>query len=70
MRLVLPQEAAAHEMACKLRLSVATAHNHVHSILEKLCVHDRRAAVERARRLGWIKPSRRQVARHTGRRLV
>jgi DNA-binding NarL/FixJ family response regulator len=42
------------EIARALTISVATARNHSQHILEKLDVHERREAVRRGRRLGWV----------------
>jgi two-component system secretion response regulator SsrB len=42
------------EIADALVLSLATVRKHSHAILEKLGVHERREAVRRARRLGWV----------------
>ena len=43
------------EIAKKLSLSVYTVKNHVHNIVEKLCVEDRHEAVEYARQRRWLK---------------
>ena len=43
-----------HEIAGTLTLKPATIRNHTQHILEKLDVHDRHAAVRRARRLGLV----------------
>jgi DNA-binding CsgD family transcriptional regulator len=42
------------EVAQKLGISVATARNHVHNILEKLEVHSKLEAVSLAFREGWV----------------
>ena len=42
------------EVAQKLGISVATARNHVHNILEKLEVHSKLEAVSLAFRRGWV----------------
>jgi DNA-binding CsgD family transcriptional regulator len=42
------------EVAQKLGISVATARNHVHNILEKLDVHSKLEAVSLAFRQGWV----------------
>lgn len=42
------------EIAVELMLSVATVRNHHQRILEKLDVHEKREAVRRGRRLGWV----------------
>lgn len=42
------------EIAAELVLSVATVRNHHQRILEKLEVHEKREAVRRGRRLGWV----------------
>jgi len=42
------------EIADVLILSLSTIRKHSHQILEKLGVHERREAVRRARRLGWV----------------
>lgn len=49
--------AAGHtdrEIATRLGLSFPTVRNHAQRILEKLAVHDRREALRRAQRLGWV----------------
>jgi two-component system, NarL family, nitrate/nitrite response regulator NarL len=43
-------------IAERLTLSVFTVKNHVHHILEKLQVQDRREAVEHARARRWLRP--------------
>ena len=42
------------EVAQKLGISVATARNHIHNILEKLEVHSKLEAVSLAFRRGWV----------------
>jgi DNA-binding CsgD family transcriptional regulator len=42
------------EVAQKLGISVATARNHVHNILEKLEVHSKLEAISLAFRRGWV----------------
>ena len=42
------------EVAQKLDISVATARNHIHNILEKLEVHSKLEAVSLAFRRGWV----------------
>jgi Bacterial regulatory proteins, luxR family len=42
------------EVAQKLEISLATARNHVHNILEKLEVHSKLEAVSLAFRRGWV----------------
>ena len=42
------------EVAQKLGISVATARNHIHNILEKLDVHSKLEAVSLAFRQGWV----------------
>ena len=49
-------------IAEKLSLSVYTVKNHVHHILEKLHVHDRREAVEHAHARHWLHPVSPSVA--------
>ena len=53
-------------IAERLSLSVYTVKNHVHHILEKLHVQDRREAVEHAYARHWLRPQR--VAVHYRRR--
>ena len=45
------------EVAQQLGISVATARNHVHNILEKLDVHSKLEAVSLAFRRGWVRRS-------------
>ena len=45
-------------IAEQLSLSVFTVKNHVHHILEKLHVQDRREAVEHAYARHWLRPQR------------
>jgi DNA-binding NarL/FixJ family response regulator len=51
---LLAQGKTDREIADVLVLGLTTARKHSHSILEKLGVHERREAVRRARRLGWV----------------
>jgi len=44
------------EIASELGLSVATIRKQSHGIIKKLTVHERREALRRARRLGWLPP--------------
>ena len=46
------------EVAQELGISVATARNHIHNILEKLEVHSKLEAVSLAFREGWVTGSR------------
>lgn len=51
------------EIAAELNLSLHTVKNHVHNILEKLAVHDRRKAVTLAENRGLLGQSLRMTAR-------
>jgi DNA-binding NarL/FixJ family response regulator len=51
---LLAQGKTDREIADALVLSLTTVRKHSHQILEKLGVHERREAVRRARRLGWV----------------
>jgi len=42
------------EIASALSIAPRTARNHAQHVLEKLSVHDRKEAVRRARRRGWV----------------
>ena len=46
------------DIARELGISLATARNHTHNILEKLDVHSRLQAVSLAFQLGWVKSAR------------
>jgi DNA-binding NarL/FixJ family response regulator len=48
---------ANKEIAKRLSLSLHTVKNHVHNIVEKLCVEDRFEAVEYARKQRWLRRS-------------
>ncbi len=53
LRLVA-QHLSNKEIARKLKLSLYTVKNHIHNIVEKLCVESRYQAVEYARRRRWL----------------
>jgi DNA-binding NarL/FixJ family response regulator len=46
------------DIARELGISLATARNHTHNILEKLDVHSRLQAVSLAFQQGWVKSAR------------
>jgi DNA-binding NarL/FixJ family response regulator len=50
----MAEEKTDRKIAITLSLSAATVRNHSQQILERLGVHNRREAVRRARRLGWV----------------
>ena len=58
---LIAESLSNRRIAERLSLSVFTVKNHVHHILEKLQVQDRREAVEHADARHWLRP--RQVAR-------
>ena len=53
----LPTGLTVQEIAAELYLSVNTVHTHIRHLYEKLDVHKRHEALERARALGLIAPS-------------
>jgi LuxR family maltose regulon positive regulatory protein len=53
----LPTGLTVQEIAAELYLSVNTIHTHIRHLYEKLDVHKRHEALERARALGLIAPS-------------
>jgi LuxR family transcriptional regulator, maltose regulon positive regulatory protein len=53
---LLPTELSAQEIGVRLFVSHNTMRSHLRSLYAKLGVHSRRAAVERARALGLLKP--------------
>lgn len=53
LRLVA-QHMSNKEIARRLKISLYTVKNHVHNIVEKLCVGDRHQAVEYARQRQWL----------------
>jgi DNA-binding NarL/FixJ family response regulator len=54
LRLIAHQNFSNKQIARELRLSIHTVKNHVHSIIEKLCVEDRQTAVRHALRHGLL----------------
>jgi LuxR family maltose regulon positive regulatory protein len=56
----LPTHLSAPEIANELYLSVNTVRTHMRHVYDKLGVHGRQAAVERARALGLLAPSSRR----------
>jgi LuxR family maltose regulon positive regulatory protein len=56
----LPTNLPVPEIACQLSVSVNTVRTHMRHVYEKLGVHSRTEAVERARTLGLLAPSSRR----------
>jgi DNA-binding CsgD family transcriptional regulator len=54
MLILMAEGKTDKEAAGALKVSYATARNYAQRILEKLDVHERREAVRRGRRLGWV----------------
>ena len=57
----LPTNLSAPEIAGQLSVSVNTVRTHMRHVYEKLGAHRRAGAVERARALGLLAPSRRRA---------